>query len=228
MERIDGPERPGDRTYSPGPVVLYLDDLEALYERIQHALGGECALSVDVDGLEPTWRAVYTHRVESFAELRGVLGDQLKRGFLLTGADGEFRMDLHPVIGIRVWGEGERGLRAFKIAADALDRKRRWFAPLVVRMPAWKYIALYGTLETCLVLLCGTPTVLRVLLIAALWCVVILFQPEWSPGGLSKLSLVRRHERTILRDITWKIVAPLFVGAALIMFRAWVAGIFGP
>ncbi len=30
-------------------------------------------------------------------------------------------------------------------------------------------------------------------MVTAFWCFIVLIQPEWSAGGLSKLILVRRH-----------------------------------
>ena len=222
MERIDRPSLREDRVYRPGPVTLYLDDLEILYERIRQTLGDDCVLLVDVDGIDP--RATYTHEVSSFAELREALGVKLSRGFLVTGGKGEFRLDFHPVMGLRVWAEGDKGIKAFGIAEEILRCKRRWFAPLLI-IPAWQYMVLYAILETSGLWLWGSPTTLRVVMVAAFWCLIVLVQPEWSAGGLSKLTLVRRHERTVFRDIIWKILVPLFVGATLIVLRGCAAGI---
>ena len=102
MERIDRPSPREDRVYRPGPVTLYLDDLEILYERIRQTLGDDCSLLVDVDGIDP--RATYTHEVSSFAELRKALGVKLSRGFLVAGGKGEFRLDFHPPLWDSVYG----------------------------------------------------------------------------------------------------------------------------
>lgn len=224
MERVDRRGRATDQEYDPGPVIMYLDDLEALYERIRQVFLDDCSLFVDVDGLEPKSHTVFTHRVASFTELREVLGQRLRRGFLVISGDGNFRMDFHPILGVRVWADGEKGLQAFSIAEEVLRSKRRWFAPFLA-LPAWKYIALFAILQTTVMILRATPTTIGILSVAALWCFVILFQPEWSAGGLSKLSLIRRHEHTFLDNLRWKILAPLFVGVILVVLRACAPGI---
>ncbi len=222
MERIV-PSRPEKVEYVSGPVVLYLDDLEALNERIREALGDDCSFEVDIDGMGTQKPFAYTHRVSTFSELRDVLGSQLRRGFSIGDGKGEFRLSFDPILGFVAWAVGDRGMKALRIAEGVLGHKRRWFA-LFLSIPAWKHLGLYATLETGAMML-GERTLIQVAMVMGLWWLVILVQPEWSSGGCSKLWLVRPHERSVRENVTWKILAPLLVGGILLALRAWAAAV---
>lgn len=164
----------------------------------------------------------YTHKVATFEELRNVLGTRLNRGFSIGDGKGEFRLDFDPTLGFSARAEGDRGMEALRIVEGLLNHKRRWFAPFLL-IPAWKYIALYATLETTATFLGERAGLPRIAMVIAIWWFVILVQPEWSAGQLSQLLLVRPHERTLLQDVTWKILVPLFVGGTLLALRGCAA-----
>ena len=222
MHPIDRQDRTERREYSAGPVALYVDDLDGLLDRVRRSFGRQCSLFVDVAGIDPYRRVTYTHSASSFSELKDNLGSGLQRGFLIQDAAGRFKLEFDPVHGVHVFAEGDEGLNALRAVEEVLRTKRRWVSWLLA-VPIWKLMLVYAIGEAGWAVWKGVqPSVLWIVWMTTILFSVIIYKPELFAGRFTSLWLVRRHERTVVRDILWNAVVPLSIGVVVTLLRVYM------
>jgi hypothetical protein len=192
--------------YQPGPVTLYLEDLESIFS--EFGSSGLCdphdrsnKPTIFVSTAYGRWaRDEFTHVAESFEELREQCGERVTGSFMVLGGPPGLSVYFQRLVGIQVRGDGSAAEVPFHRITGILRNRRRWFWPLL-RIPTWGYAV--GLIAW--VVRAGLPALAwqdaSKWLLLALLVAMALGQAQWGSGAMSRIFVIRRHQRSARRAL---------------------------
>jgi hypothetical protein len=214
--------------YEPGPVILYLEDLEAI-----HAEGLKDAVKMDlpkiqanVDHRDPA-AAAFTHSADAFEDLKALLGDRVNRYFRFQsfggGTDDYLYFSFSPRNGCFVKAEGDGAELPYRRIVDLLKNRRRRWLTLKMGIPPWLWYGAFFAFGLWLTPPRGGSIVAIGPWVAVGMLLLAMFArgAYWSAGAHSRIYLTRRQERGALwaneRRAFWGRVASSVVGGLILV-----------